>query len=228
MTDDSLSGLSRRRFTRLGLGAGFGVLAAGCTRSAADAVSGNDAVIAQAATEPPAQLAATSSIDGRQLLGVKEAGLKRRVSGFQSRNWADYFTTLDDGAILVDTPARILHFWSAKHDVYNIYPASVPLSPELTRTGRTSVIRKREGPDWRPTPNMLKRDPTLPAYVGPGPQNPLGTHALYLSWTYYRIHGTNDERKIGRKSSNGCIGLYNEHIQEVFGMAEVGTRVLIV
>ena len=32
-------------------------------------------------------------------------------------------------------------------------------------------------------------------------------------------------RKIGRQSSNGCIGLYNEHIEELFGLAEVGTQV---
>ena len=53
----------------------------------------------------------------------------------------------------------------------------------------------------------------LPAYVPPGPNNPLGTHALYLSWTYYRIHGTHDTRKIGRRSSSGCVGLYNQHIR---------------
>ena len=62
----------------------------------------------------------------------------------------------------------------------------------------------------------------------PGPDNPLGTHALYLSWTYYRIHGTHDTRKIGRRSSNGCIGLYNEHIAELFSLTNVGTQVLLI
>ena len=69
------------------------------------------------------------------------------------------------------------------------------MSEELTRRGRTKVVRKIEGPDWRPTPSMLQRNPEWPAYVPPGPENPLGTHALYLSWTYYRIHGTHDTRK---------------------------------
>ena len=54
------------------------------------------------------------------------------------------------------------------------------------------------GPDWRPTESMRKRDPQLPEYMPPGPDNPLGTHALYLSWPNYRIHGTSDTRKIGR------------------------------
>jgi L,D-transpeptidase ErfK/SrfK len=56
----------------------------------------------------------------------------------------------------------------------------------------------------------------------------LGSHALYLSWTYYRIHGTQDTRKIGRKSSSGCIGLYNEHIAELFSKTQVGTQVLLI
>ena len=89
-------------------------------------------------------------------------------------------------------------------------------------------MRKRIGPDWRPTPNMLQRDPTLPKYVGPGAENPLGTHALYLSWQYYRIHGTNDTRKIGRLSSNGCIGLFNDQIAELFEYAKVGTQVVLI
>ncbi len=63
---------------------------------------------------------------------------------------------------------------------------------------------------------------------GARPRQPLGTHALYLSWKYYRIHGTHDTRKIGRRSSNGCIGLYNEHIAELFGMTSVGTQVLLI
>ena len=64
---------------------------------------------------------------------------------------------------------------------------------------------------------MKERNPEWPDYVPPGPDNPLGTRALHLSWTYYRIHGTHDTRKIGRRSSNGCIGLYNEHIENFTG-----------
>jgi lipoprotein-anchoring transpeptidase ErfK/SrfK len=74
---------------------------------------------------------------------------------------------------------------------------------------------------------MRERDPSLPAYMPPGPGNPLGTHALYLSWPAYLVHGTHDTRKIGRQSSSGCIGLYNKHIEELFGMAQVGAQVLL-
>ena len=154
--------------------------------------------------------------------------VERNISAFQTYDWRPFFSELDRGAILVDTKSRSLHYWPGDGQGYWIFPTSVPMSPELTRLGRTTVTQKVEGPDWRPTPNMLKRDPSLPEYVGPGPQNPLGTHALYLSWQYYRIHGTNDTRKIGRMSSNGCIGLFNEDIAQLFGMAEVGAQVLLI
>lgn len=161
----------------------------------------------------------------QDLVGSEEI---RRVSGFQSYRWQDHFSDLKNGAILVDTEGRYLYFWSEDGAIEKIYPTSVPLTDELTRRGRTTIIRKREGPDWRPTASMLERNPDLPDFVGPGPENPLGTHALYLEWEYYRIHGTNDVRKIGRKSSNGCIGLYNEQIAELFSYAKVGTQVLLI
>jgi L,D-transpeptidase ErfK/SrfK len=154
--------------------------------------------------------------------------VRRNISSFRSLDWQPYFSNLNNGAILVDISSRALHYWSEDGQTYKLYPSSVPLSEDLTRRGRTRVTQKVEGPSWRPTPSMLKRNPDWPPFVPPGPDNPLGTHALYLSWTYYRIHGTHDTRKIGRRSSNGCIGLYNEHIAELFGMAKVGTQVLLI
>ncbi|WP_435230561.1 L,D-transpeptidase [Pseudopelagicola sp. nBUS_20] len=152
----------------------------------------------------------------------------RNISSFRSLEWQPYFDSLRNGAILVDTTSRALHYWSSDESVYKLYPSSVPLTEDMTRRGRTKVVRKVEGPSWRPTPSMQKRNPEWPDYVEPGPDNPLGTHALYLGWKYYRIHGTHDTRKIGRRSSNGCIGLYNEHISELFALATVGTQVLLI
>ena len=154
--------------------------------------------------------------------------VRRNISSFRTLDWRPYFGDLRNGAILVDIDSRAVHFWTEDQSVYKLYPSSVPLTEELTRRGRTKVTQKVEGPSWRPTPSMLKRNPEWPEYIGPGPDNPLGTHALYLSWTYYRIHGTHDTRKIGRQSSNGCIGLYNEHISELFAMTKVGTQVLLI
>ena len=153
---------------------------------------------------------------------------RRNISSFRRLEWQPYFSNLNNGAILVDIDSRALHYWGDGNGVYRLYPSSVPLSEELTRRGRTRVTLKDPEPDWRPTPSMLKRNPDWPDYIPPGPDNPLGTRSLHLSWTYYRIHGTHDTRKIGRQSSNGCIGLYNEHIEELYAMANVGTQVLLI
>ena len=157
-----------------------------------------------------------------------EPPVTRNISAFRAKSWQPYFDNLRNGAILVDIDSRALHYWADDGETYKLFPSSVPLSEDLTRRGRTQIIRKVNGPSWSPTPNMRKRNPEWPAYIPPGPDNPLGTHALYLSWQYYRIHGTHDTRKIGRKSSNGCIGLYNEHIAELFSLTKVGTQVLLI
>ena len=155
--------------------------------------------------------------------------VRNNISSFRMLKWSDYFSDTRKGAILVDITSRALHYWSEDQSIYRLFPTSVPLSEELTRRGRTEVVQKVVAPPWRPTPSMKERNPEWPDVVeGGAPDNPLGTHALYLSWTYYRIHGTHDTRKIGRKSSNGCVGLYNEHIQELFGYAQVGTQVLLI
>jgi len=152
----------------------------------------------------------------------------RNISSFRTLSWEPYFNDTKKGAILVDIDSRAVHYWSEDRSVYKLYPSSVPLTQELTRRGRTQVTVKDPNPSWRPTPSMLKRNPEWPPFIGPGPENPLGTRSMHLSWTYYRIHGTHDTRKIGRRSSNGCIGLYNEHVEELYNMVKIGTQVLLI
>ena len=174
---------------------------------------------------------AQTSVDGHDTVEVERdinEVVRHNISSFRSLTWQPYFENLSNGAVLVDITSRALHFWSEDQSIYKLYPTSVPLTEDLTRRGRTSIVLKVVGPSWRPTPAMRERNPEWPEFVGPGPDNPLGTHAMYLSWTYYRIHGTHDTRKIGRRSSNGCIGLYNEHIAELFGLCKIGTQVLLI
>jgi lipoprotein-anchoring transpeptidase ErfK/SrfK len=152
----------------------------------------------------------------------------RNIASFRRQDWRDHFDALRRGAIVCDTQSRALHYWSGDESIYRLYPTSVPLTEELTRRGYTEVVRKKVGPDWTPTAAMRERDPTLPEYMPPGPGNPLGTHAMYLSWPAYLIHGTHDTRKIGRRSSSGCIGLYNEQVADLFELVEVGTQVRLI
>jgi L,D-transpeptidase ErfK/SrfK len=203
--DDIRRQLDRRAFAKLAAGAGLAMLAGGPALAAEDTEALHDYV-------PDSQ-------DSMRLL--------RRISALSTERWQDHFGSIGNDAILVKVNDRVLHYWGAD-GFYRIYPTSVPLTEEMTRRGRTTITLKRPDPDWRPTANMLRRHPDLPGYVPPGPDNPLGIRALNLGWPAYRIHGTNDIRKIGRQSSSGCIGLFNEHILEVYGRAQVGTPVLLI
>lgn len=152
--------------------------------------------------------------------------VKRNISSFKTQDWRDHFDELGVGCLVADITSRAVHYWGGDGVTYRIYPSSVPLSEELTRRGYTEVVRKTEFPSWTPTPSMRERDPTLPQRMEGGePGNPLGTRAMYLGWPAYLVHGTHDTRKIGRQSSSGCIGLYNQHVEQLYPMVEIGTQV---
>ncbi len=95
-----------------------------------------------------------------------------------------------------------------------------------TPTGTWNIWDKRENPTWvNPAPDGWGSG--LPRVIGPGPGNPLGTHALYLDAPGIRIHGTYDEGSIGSYASHGCIRMRLEEAKELFGIIDVGTQVLI-
>ncbi|GGD34053.1 L,D-transpeptidase [Sinisalibacter lacisalsi] len=188
-------------------------------------------LIAAAAALPlaaPAVLRAQPPVPEIEIESEADEVVRRNISSFKVEHWQDHFESLGKGAIVADTVSRALHFWSGDGETYKLYPTSVPRSDELTKRGYTEIVRKKVGPTWTPTASMHERMPDLPKVMGPGPDNPLGSHALYLSWPAYLIHGTHDTRKIGRRSSDGCIGLYNEKIAELFDLAPVGTQVRLI
>ncbi|HEY8190283.1 MAG TPA: L,D-transpeptidase family protein [Micavibrio sp.] len=108
------------------------------------------------------------------------------------------------------------------------FPIGIGREGLLTPSGSTSIVRKKEGPVWRPTLRMRKEHPELPVQVGPGPDNPMGTHAMYLGWPEYAIHGTDKPFSIGRRVSSGCIRMYPEDIIKAYNLFPVGTRVTVV
>ncbi|EAQ02863.1 ErfK/YbiS/YcfS/YnhG family protein [Pseudooceanicola batsensis HTCC2597] len=171
-------------------------------------------------------LATPHLLRAQDIAEAPEEGVRRNVSSFASQDWQDHFDTLGAAAIVCDTTSRALHFWSGDGSDYRIYPTSVPRTDELTKRGYTRIVRKKVGPDWTPTPSQKERFGW--EYMPPGPDNPLGTHAMYLDWPAYLIHGTHDTRKIGRQSSDGCIGLFNPAIEELFAITPIGTQVRVI
>jgi L,D-transpeptidase ErfK/SrfK len=112
------------------------------------------------------------------------------------------------------------------------YPIGVGTEERPSPTGQMYVARKATRPTWFvPTSiaedHRKKGDP-LPAKVLPGPQNPLGEYALYLSKSSYLIHGTNKPASIGLRATNGCIRLYPEDIKKLYENTPLKTPVSMV
>jgi len=108
----------------------------------------------------------------------------------------------------------------------------------LEFTGTATIDVKKEWPTWRPTDEMIERDPSAyRRFIGNteaqpgGPDNPLGARALYLFQngkdTYFRIHGTTQPNSIGRSVSNGCIRMLNEHVKDLYTRVPIGTVVTV-
>ena len=157
-----------------------------------------------------------------------QPNVRRNTQSFRTIRWQDHFDTLRNGAILCDVASRALHYWSEDEGTYLVYPTSVPMTEEFTRRGRTEITLMRRDPVWIPTPNMRARDPSLPERVEAGPDNPMGTPAMNLSWQFYRIHGIDNPAKVGRMASNGCFGLFNHHVEYLFERCRVGTQVVVI
>jgi len=130
--------------------------------------------------------------------------------------------------IVINLPEMRIYAYLNGDEAPYTYPIGVGREGLDTPTGKTSIVRKKEGPIWYPTQRMREADPELPAAVAPGPENPLGTHALYLGWPTYAMHGTNRPFGIGRRVSSGCIRLYPEDIAKFFGQVPVDTAVNVI
>jgi lipoprotein-anchoring transpeptidase ErfK/SrfK len=131
----------------------------------------------------------------------------------------------EPGSIIIDTQGRKLFFVLPGKKAYQ-YPISVGRDG-FTWSGTERISRIAEWPSWTPPPEMHKRQPGLPITVSGGLRNPQGARALYLGSTIYRIHGTNNDRTVGRASSSGCFRLTNEHVVHLAGIAKVGTKVRV-
>jgi L,D-transpeptidase ErfK/SrfK len=112
------------------------------------------------------------------------------------------------------------------------YPIGIGRVGWSTPLGSTRAMGKQKDPVWRPTASIRKEHrengEELPAVVPAGPDNPLGRYKITLGWPSYLIHGTNKPYGVGLRSSHGCIRLYPEDIEQLFGLMPVGTPVHVV
>lgn len=138
--------------------------------------------------------------------------------------------------IVVNVAERRLYYFPGDADdepsaVY-AFAAAVGREAWETPIGETHVAERIEDPPWYP-PESIRAEQAdegrrLPAFVPPGPDNPLGQYALRLGWNKHLIHGTNAPHSIGGRVSHGCVRLYPEDMELLFEEVDEGTPVRLV
>ena len=141
------------------------------------------------------------------------------------RQTVNYDGPYAPGTIIISTRERRLYFVLPDHQALK-YGVGVG-RPGFTWSGVTFVANKREWPDWTPPAPMLLRRPDLPRHMAGGIENPLGARALYLGYSEYRIHGSNEPDTIGQAVSSGCIRMTNDDVTDLYGRASVGAKVIV-
>ena len=112
------------------------------------------------------------------------------------------------------------------------YPISIGRMDWSTPLGSTTITGKVANPSWYPPQSIrdehAARNDILPRVVPPGPDNPLGKHALRLGLPGYLIHGTNKPSGVGMRVTHGCMRMFPEDVEAMYQTVPVGTRVNIV
>jgi lipoprotein-anchoring transpeptidase ErfK/SrfK len=139
--------------------------------------------------------------------------------------WPAITTEAFHKTILVRTISNTLTYYE-DGQVKKRYGVATGTGGYPTPHGQFRITLKRMNPSWvNPHTDWSEG---MPEVIPPGPNNPLGTRALNLSASGIRIHGTPDDSSIGSNASHGCIRMHIHDSEELFGLADVGTPVVII
>jgi lipoprotein-anchoring transpeptidase ErfK/SrfK len=190
------------------------------------------ALAAIAALLGSASLVQAQSDNERQELlrgGATKKGIYN-ILGFDGTDFARttvrYESKYPPGTIVIDTAERKLYLIQGNGSAlrYGIGVGRVGFQWK----GTHKISAKKEFPDWTPPPEMIARQRDVPRHMNGGdPDNPLGTRAMYLGSTLYRIHGSNDPDTVGEASSSGCFRMRNEDVADLYKRVSVGTTVVV-
>jgi L,D-transpeptidase ErfK/SrfK len=112
------------------------------------------------------------------------------------------------------------------------HPISIGRMDWSTPLGVTTITAKVANPSWTPPQSIrdehAARNDILPRVVPPGPDNPLGRHAMRLGLPGYLIHGTNKPSGVGMRVTHGCVRMFPEDIEALYKTVPTGTPVNIV
>ena len=140
-----------------------------------------------------------------------------------------------EGVIINVAAMRLFYFpkpQAGEPQTIYTFPIGIGRVGWKTPEGTTKIVRKAKNPIWRPGAGVRaehrENGEILPAVVPAGPDNPLGTRAMYLGWPSYLIHGTNKPAGVGLRSSHGCIRLFPEDVELLYEMVKPGEKVTVV
>ncbi|MBB5321848.1 L,D-transpeptidase family protein [Marinobacter oulmenensis] len=113
-----------------------------------------------------------------------------------------------------------------------VYAVGVGTEENPSPLADAKVTMPLESPAWYPPASIRAEYAAsgdyLPRMIPPGPDNPLGSHALLLSEKGYLIHGTNKRFGVGMPVSHGCFRMYNEDISRFVHQVGKGTSVQVI
>jgi len=92
------------------------------------------------------------------------------------------------------------------------YPVSIGQDGKTSLLGTYKITKRVRKPSWTVPASTRQENPSLPAIMPSGPDNPLGEYAMELNAPGCLIHGTNKPYTIGMNVSLGCVRLYPEDI----------------
>lgn len=134
--------------------------------------------------------------------------------------------------IVVNLPEMRMYYYPAGSNIVKTYPIGIGKIGKTIPIKEAVVTRKAKDPIWIPTPAIrafnLEQGVTLPTVVKPGPENPLGPYAIYMSIPTYLMHSTIFPESIGKRASFGCIRMFEEDITEFFPSVDKGIPVAII
>ncbi|MCO6185667.1 L,D-transpeptidase [Rhizobium sp. L1K21] len=169
--------------------------------------------------------------DGRAVNAIP-AG---RVDARFFRQTVDYPTNEKPGTLVIDR---------ARNFLYLVEPGGKALRygvglgrQGVSWSGRGVIKFKRKWPHWTPSDNMVDNDPALKTFSAArgglvaGTYNPLGARALYIyrdgKDTLYRVHGTPDWQSVGKKTSSGCVRMFNQDVIDLYDRVRDGAEIVV-
>jgi lipoprotein-anchoring transpeptidase ErfK/SrfK len=176
--------------------------------------------------------------DGRSVGEITAWGAPRAVRPPELVPWIGPY---QPGDIVVVNNERALYLMGGGVNGLTLrYPVAIGTPYEMW-TGLERVTSKKMYPSWVPVrryeassyqmsrfPEHSDRDTRFTLVRGGAHDNPLGSRALYLGPTLWRIHGTNAPQSIGQATSDGCIRMHNDHVADLYDRVGIGTLVFVV